>query len=191
MRSMYFLNRSTYFVSFYVFFESFYVFCIVLCIFCIVLCIFVSFYVFFESFYVFCIVLCIFWIVLCILYRSMYFCIVLCIVLYRSMYCLLYHSMYCLCVNVYCTSATGWQPNCSKQMYHFICRLRNSETWLRILGQIFYLVIRFSQSIIMSSMRLDSSVVKNQYNKLVWGYSTRENESHSLHIGKKYYPDSP
>jgi hypothetical protein len=25
----------------------------------------------------------------------------------------LYRSMYCLCVNVYCTSATGRQPNCS------------------------------------------------------------------------------
>jgi hypothetical protein len=25
----------------------------------------------------------------------------------------LYHSMYCLCVNVYCTSATGRQPYCS------------------------------------------------------------------------------
>jgi len=25
----------------------------------------------------------------------------------------LYGSMYCLCVNVYSTSATGWQPNCS------------------------------------------------------------------------------
>jgi len=22
-------------------------------------------------------------------------------------------SVYCLCVNVYCTTATGWQPNCS------------------------------------------------------------------------------
>jgi len=22
-------------------------------------------------------------------------------------------SMYCLCVNVYCTTATRWQPNCS------------------------------------------------------------------------------
>jgi len=21
--------------------------------------------------------------------------------------------MYCLCVNVYCNTATGWQPNCS------------------------------------------------------------------------------
>jgi len=22
-------------------------------------------------------------------------------------------SLYCLCVNVYCTTATGWLPNCS------------------------------------------------------------------------------
>jgi hypothetical protein len=26
-------------------------------------------------------------------------------------------SVYCLCVNVYCTTATGCQPNCSKQIY--------------------------------------------------------------------------
>jgi len=32
--------------------------------------------------------------------------------------CYLCCSMYCLCVNVYCTTATGWQPNCSKQIYH-------------------------------------------------------------------------
>jgi len=32
-----------------------------------------------------------------------------------SMYCFffLYRSVYCLSVNVYCTAATGWQPNCS------------------------------------------------------------------------------
>ena len=28
--------------------------------------------------------------------------------------------MYCLCVNVYCTTATGCQPNCSSQIYHII-----------------------------------------------------------------------
>jgi hypothetical protein len=28
--------------------------------------------------------------------------------------------MYCLCVNVYCTAATGWLPNCSWQVYHII-----------------------------------------------------------------------
>ena len=37
-----------------------------------------------------------------------------------STYCLcrLCCSMYCLCVNVYCTTATGCQPNCSQQIYH-------------------------------------------------------------------------
>ena len=27
-------------------------------------------------------------------------------------------SVYCLCVNVYCTAATGCQTNCSHQIYH-------------------------------------------------------------------------
>ena len=38
------------------------------------------------------------------------------------MYCLcqLCCSRYCLCVNVYCTTATGCQPNCGKQIYHVI-----------------------------------------------------------------------
>ena len=26
-------------------------------------------------------------------------------------------SVYCLCVNLYCTTATGCQPNCSQQIY--------------------------------------------------------------------------
>ena len=30
-------------------------------------------------------------------------------------------SMYCLCVNVYCTPATGCLPNCSWQIYHITC----------------------------------------------------------------------
>ena len=28
--------------------------------------------------------------------------------------------MYCLCVNVYCTTATGWLPNCSKKIWYDI-----------------------------------------------------------------------
>jgi len=28
-----------------------------------------------------------------------------------------------LCVNVYCTTATGWLPNCSKQTHHNIYRI--------------------------------------------------------------------
>jgi len=35
--------------------------------------------------------------------QSSNFCVVLCIVRF----------VYCLCVNVYCTTATGWLPNCS------------------------------------------------------------------------------
>ena len=39
-----------------------------------------------------------------------------------SMYCLcqLCCSMYYLCVYVFCTTATGFQPNCSQQIYHII-----------------------------------------------------------------------
>ena len=29
-------------------------------------------------------------------------------------------SVYCLCVNVYCTTAAGCQPNYSQQIYHII-----------------------------------------------------------------------
>ena len=29
-------------------------------------------------------------------------------------------SLYFLCVNVHCTTATGWLPNCSEQIYHII-----------------------------------------------------------------------
>jgi hypothetical protein len=43
-----------------------------------------------------------------------YFCVVLCIFLCCAKYCLFFcRSVYCLCVNVYCTAATGCQPNCS------------------------------------------------------------------------------
>jgi len=35
------------------------------------------------------------------------------ILLFVLFCCYLCCSMYCLCVNVYCTTATGWQPNCS------------------------------------------------------------------------------
>ena len=27
--------------------------------------------------------------------------------------CYISYHIYCLCVNVYCTTAIGWQPNCS------------------------------------------------------------------------------
>ena len=40
---------------------------------------------------------------------------------FRSRYCISQCcSVYCLCVNVYCTTATGCQTNCSYQIYHII-----------------------------------------------------------------------
>jgi hypothetical protein len=41
--------------------------------------------------------------------------VVICVVLFviRIVLLLICCSMHCLCVNVYCTTATGCQPNCS------------------------------------------------------------------------------
>ena len=43
----------------------------------------------------------------------------LCILIMYVLFCVLFHccSVYCLCVNVYCTTAIGCQPNCSQQIY--------------------------------------------------------------------------
>ena len=42
--------------------------------------------------------------------------IFLLVCVFRSVYSIsLYCSLYCLCVNLYCTAATGCQPNCCKQ----------------------------------------------------------------------------
>ena len=38
--------------------------------------------------------------------------------------------MYCLCVNIYCTTATGCQPNCSQQIYHIISYHKIGIQWL-------------------------------------------------------------
>ena len=75
---------------------------------------------FYCSFHILLVLLCIivymvvcfvrFCLILYIIYSYCYVCSVLGIV---SLCC----SMYCLCVNVYCTAATGWQPNCSFQIY--------------------------------------------------------------------------
>ena len=45
--------------------------------------------------------------------------------------CYLFCSLYCLCVNVYCTTATGWQPNCSWQIQ------RDSKRWTHFLKSTF------------------------------------------------------
>ena len=45
-----------------------------------------------------------------------------------SCLCRLHCSMYCLCVNVHCTSATGCELNCSKQIYHILTFRRPMST---------------------------------------------------------------
>jgi hypothetical protein len=47
-------------------------------------------------------------------YSYCYVYVPLLLYMFRSVYSVsLYCSVYCLCVNVYCTAATGCQPNCS------------------------------------------------------------------------------
>jgi len=71
------------------------------------------------------------------MYLTVLFYVFNCVVLYikwcYSMYCLcrLYCSMYSLCVNVYCTTATGCQPNRSKQIYIISYHI-NTETFVPI-----------------------------------------------------------
>jgi len=37
--------------------------------------------------------------------------------------CVSCRSVYCLCINKHCTTANGWLPNCSLQIYHIICSI--------------------------------------------------------------------
>jgi hypothetical protein len=55
-----------------------------------------------------------FYLILYIMYSYCYVYAFLSLCMFRSRYCVsLCCSVYCLCVNVYCTTATGCQPNCS------------------------------------------------------------------------------
>ena len=67
---------------------------------------------------VICLVLCYFVLFYVILCCSMLFCVVLCY--FVLFYVILCCSMYCWCVNVYCTTATGCQTNCSWQITYII-----------------------------------------------------------------------
>ena len=55
-----------------------------------------------------------FYLILYIMYSYCYVYVFLLLSMFVSKYCVsLCCSVYCLCVNVYCTTATGCQPNCS------------------------------------------------------------------------------
>jgi hypothetical protein len=109
------------FVLFYVLFLCCSMYCFVLFY---VFCLCCSMYGFVVFYVLFCVVLCIF----CFVLFYVWFCGVLCIVLCCSMYCfVLFYVWFCgvlcivcfcvvlctVCVNVYYTTATGWQRNCS------------------------------------------------------------------------------
>ena len=54
----------------------------------------------------------------------MYFCCCVYVFVLLCMFCSVHsvslcRSVYCLCVNVHCTTANGWQPNCSYQIYSY------------------------------------------------------------------------
>jgi len=48
--------------------------------------------------------------------------------------------LYCVYVNVYCTTATGWLPNCSWQIYHIIYHI-TYDTSYHIISYIVYNII--------------------------------------------------
>jgi hypothetical protein len=70
--------------------------------------------VFILSIYKLCIFIVIFIYSYCNVYSYCYLCYVLCILSHCVALCIV------LCVNVYCTTATGAQLNCSQQIYHHI-----------------------------------------------------------------------
>ena len=80
----------------------------------------IKFYSFFHVLWVpFCIILLVymvvcFYLILYVMYLYFYVYVFLLLCMFVSKYCVsLCCSVYCLCVNVYCTTATGCQPNCS------------------------------------------------------------------------------
>ena len=59
-----------------------------------------------------------FCLILCIMYSCCYVYVFLLLCMFSSMYYVsLCCSVYCFCVNVFCTTGTGCQPNSSKQIY--------------------------------------------------------------------------
>jgi hypothetical protein len=65
----------------------------------------------------------------------------------------MFRSVYCLCVNVYCTAATGCQPNCSKQIYiyHIISyHIKNNKHFFTDGGDVSRCTSRPAQAVTVS-----------------------------------------
>jgi len=68
------------------------------------------------------------YLILCITYSYCYVHVFLLLCMFFSRYCVsLCCSVYCWCVIVYCTTATGCQPNSSHQIYHIINAYSNDD----------------------------------------------------------------
>ena len=91
--------------------------CFLVVILCILIVTFMYSYFHVYEYLLLC--LCILSVMFMYSYCYVYVFVLLCYVflllyMFRSVYSVsLCRSVYCLCVNVYCTAATGWQPNCS------------------------------------------------------------------------------
>jgi hypothetical protein len=100
------------FITFFVLFWFHFYHCIYIYI-CVCVCVCMLLFNFVN--YVFLILcLCILIVTFMYSYCYVYVFLLFCTYMFRSVYSVsLCCSVYCLCVNVYCTTATGCQPNCS------------------------------------------------------------------------------
>jgi hypothetical protein len=83
---------------------------ILLVLFCTIVCVYIYIYIYIY------IVVC--FVYFCLFCTSIFYVVLLLCMFHSGYSILLCYSMYCLCIHVYCTTATGCQPDYSKHIYH-------------------------------------------------------------------------